>query len=107
MKERITVLNQMGYMIVEIINPITSEVEFFQYSTFNPVKALGAQMIEHKHVVKGRNITSFLKRSVDMLHANVSTLDKNVIASNINSLPEQFIEFSEQFLWVNYLPNKF
>ena len=106
MKERITVLNKMGYMVVEFTNPISKEVTYYLYSSFTPVGSLGGQMKTFKHVVKGRDITNFLSKSVDMLHANVSQLDKNVIASNVNSLPEEFVEFSEAFLWVNYLPMK-
>lgn len=100
---QLSALNKLGYNCVKIINPINQDIQYFIYDTFIPVDSLGPQVSTHKHVVRGRDITQYLQNQSSALHMRTSQLESNVIASNVNALPLIKREFSEQFLWINYL----
>jgi hypothetical protein len=98
----IEILNLMNYNVVEIINPVTQESEFYVYNRFDPDQDLGSRKVM-KHVIFGQNVTSLLQeRSTMFTMTNYKELEIGV-RQLIDKLPQVKIEYSSHFIWKNYL----
>lgn len=103
MKEQILVLNNFGFNVCMILNPITQEKNYYAYTSFTPVEAIGSTMRTFKHVIVGKDITRFLSERSTAIHLNTSQMEENTLRSHIAALSDVQIQYSSHYLWENYL----
>lgn len=101
-REKITALNNIGFNLVKITNPVTKEEFLYIYDMFNPVDTAGSNHT-FKHKVKGIDVTEFVEVRGALLYINMNQIDEGTLRSHLNAIKKVSREFSSHYLWETYL----